>query len=153
MMRLLLIAIFVIGLACSPVDAEIYNCEGKWTNKPCSGAIEESIAEVTRPESQVELPPSDQPIIIDATKPKPTEPPTLDLTQRLELERRIKKSNDKAKQEGKKHLSRDEIEKITRICRDTSKPLKECQSVVNKSEKRLEGAKSSVDEQLLGEIE
>lgn len=51
---LLPIAVPVFGP--SLVQAQIYNCDGKWTNKPCSGEVEGSFDEVVRePVSETEL--------------------------------------------------------------------------------------------------
>lgn len=105
--------------------AEIYECDGKWTNKPCNGHIVRSLEEVSRPERSDSSAPD-----LVATPPEPLAP-------RYSLIRKLRKLSDEYLGRGVPSLSDTEIEGFESLCLDRSRPLVDCQSAYNEYASRL----------------
>lgn len=105
--------------------AEIYECDGKWTNKPCNGQIARSLEEVSRPEQSGSSTPA-----LAATPPEPLAP-------RYSLIRKLKKLRDEYLGRDVPSLSDTEIEGFESLCLDRSRPLVDCQSTYNEYSSRL----------------
>jgi len=105
-------------------EAEIYKCDGQWTNKPCAGRVEEKLDEVVRPGI-----PADP----GATPTTPTEP----LAPRYAIVRRLRKMNEEFRSRSGVTLSRAELELFEDRCTDRAVPFAECQDAFNTHTARL----------------
>lgn len=113
-------AFFLLALLiCQTARADIYECNGKWTNKPCDGQASHSIAEITRPERRRASVPE-----LVGTPPEPLAP-------RYSLIRKLKKLNQEYVDRGAPRLGDTEIEGFESLCLDRTRPLVDCQSAFN----------------------
>jgi len=106
-------------------EAQVYRCEGTWTNRPCSGAQEEKLPQISRsaPASTVSNPTPDLP-------PEPLAP-------RLSLVRKLKKLNRDYLDRGSPGLNTTEIESFESFCLERTRPLVDCQTSFNEHSRRL----------------
>jgi hypothetical protein len=117
--------LFLILCLCQVASAEIYECNGKWTNKPCDGEIGRSLEEIERPEPSV----STRPEIV-GTPPEPLAP-------RYSLIRKLKKLRNEYTGRGMPSLSSTEIDGFESLCLDRSRPFVDCQSAFDAHATRL----------------
>jgi len=93
--------------------AEIYNCNGTWTNKPCEGEVSKTLPEIDRtPDLQAE-----------ATRKK------MELVGALEL--RVQSAR-------RSHGVELDISGIAETCRAENSSYEECMTLVNNADDRLE---------------
>ncbi|NMC63522.1 MAG: hypothetical protein GYA55_10200, partial [SAR324 cluster bacterium] len=97
----------------SPSFAEIYNCNGTWTNKPCEGEVSKTLPETDRtPDLQAEA----------AGK-------KMGLVGALEL--RVQSAR-------RSHGVELDISGIAETCRNNNTSYEECMTLVNNADDRLE---------------
>jgi len=112
-------------LLCQGAHAEIYECNGKWTNKPCDGQVSRSLEEIDRPER---VAPSSSERL--ETSPEPLAP-------RYSLIRKLKKLSKDYVGRGVPSLSDTEIDGFESLCLDRSRPFVDCQSAFDEHATRL----------------
>ena len=127
----------VLALHCSAVstvNAEIHQCDGKWTNLPCTGVIESEIKEAQRarhvetteaPEGEVENGASTSSAMLDPLAP------------RSDLARKLRKLNDEFKSKGGVTLSKAELDGFRRYCEERTRTIDECQTRFTEQSQRL----------------
>lgn len=119
--------LITLSLGATSVSAEIYNCDGKWTNRPCKGVIERSLEEV-EPETRGDKPKS------DASTQQSSEP----FAPRYEALRKLKKTSDTLTKSGKIGASRGEYETVRKLCMDREKTNAQCKEAVTATLAALE---------------
>jgi hypothetical protein len=135
--RLLSLLVALMGAAGSnAAHADIYQCDGKWTNRPCEGETQKTLKEVSRepsartllPEVSAE-PASDQ----NSSANTALEP----LAPRTELVRKLRKQSDEYKRKGGVSLSSAQLDGFRRSCEDRSKPYSDCLAAFNEQSEKL----------------
>ncbi|MFM1847856.1 MAG: hypothetical protein RL417_1330 [Pseudomonadota bacterium] len=105
--------------------AQIYECSGRWTNKPCDGDVGRMIEEVSRPE-----PPQQ-------ASPVPGSPAPEPLAPRYSLIRKMKKLNDEYITRGVPGMDDAELDGFEALCLDPERPFVDCQNAYNEKSSRL----------------
>jgi len=121
-----LLVVLALGSTLVPAaHGQLYECDGRWTNKPCAGKVAREIAATSRPEKPVEKSTS---AIGKAPEP---------LAPRYSLIRKLKKLNDEYVERGIPSLNEAELDGFESLCLDRSKPFVDCQSSFNEISNRL----------------
>ena len=127
----LLVAITSLSVA----HADIYQCNGKWTNRPCEGETQKVIKEVTREPSVDRM--LSAPAEITSEENAPANSALEPLAPRTELVRKLRKQSDDYKRKGGVSLSNAQIDGFRRSCEDRSKPYTECLAAFNDQSGKL----------------
>jgi hypothetical protein len=119
----------------SVAHADIYQCNGKWTNQPCEGEPQKVIKEVVREPSMDRVLSLPTDVIPDESSSASTalEP----LAPRTELVRKLRKQSDEYKRKGGVSLSNAQIDGFRRSCEDRTKPYSECLAAFNDQSGKL----------------
>lgn len=130
MLFLLLTQAFVTS-----AQAEIYQCDGKWTNRPCDGAVERTLPESalvnTSPEETSE---SEN----QAEEPSKDDSPALEpLAPRYSLVRRLKKFNRDFSLKHKISIPKEEVRAFEERCMKRETPFDRCEADYDNFVKRL----------------
>jgi len=120
-------ALFIGAICLSPTEtsAQIYECDGRWTNKPCAGVVGRSMEEVANP-----APPA---VRVTPSSERAPEP----LAPRYSLIRKLKKLNDEYTDRGVTGLNDSEIDGFESLCLDRARPFLDCQSAFDEHSNRL----------------
>lgn len=126
---ILLICILLFGS--QSAFAEIYQCDGKWTNRPCDGAIERTLHEksviVDASEDSGEIPNTQKSKVV-------VEEP---LAPRYALTRRLRKFSKEMSQKHNLSLTKEELIAFDEKCTKRETPLQQCQSEYDAYVQRL----------------
>lgn len=104
----------------SGASAEIFLCDGKWTNSPCAGSVEHQIKEIKAPS---EPPSTNQEIPSAGIQPAYKEEP---LADRYALARKLRKINDSFRSKGDVFYTQSEVKGYSDMWLDRNKPYSEC---------------------------
>ena len=136
--------------------AEIYKCDGKWTNRPCTGKIEAQVAEspgdsidemldnAVKEKNQTKEEKGESGAVSSQAEP---------MTKRYEMVRKLRKTNDSYQNQKKKTLERKQVEAVASICNDSRKSAEDCNKANDDALKELEKLNSSAEDAFLGKIE
>lgn len=121
------IPLLLASLVTTSATAEIYKCNGQWTNRPCNGVVEKKFDEIT------ETKPSRTSTTVptEAAAPEPFAP-------RYEAIRKLKKESDTLIKAGKIGASRGEYEAVKKLCMERARPFAECKEAVSSTLAALE---------------
>jgi hypothetical protein len=128
-MRLVLLTVATALVLPAQALAEIYKCDGKWTNQPCSGNVESTLDEVTRSEPAA----ADEAPAEAEDSSHPAEP----LAPRYDALRKLRKLSDEYKRQKLTYISPKDFEAVKKICMDRARPFKECEGAVNQAKDRV----------------
>ena len=133
-------------LFCGPAAAQIFKCDGKWTNRPCSGEIEARIEETNREpqpapnaEDPAPAPPLDQ-----------TAPALEPMSARYDLVRKFRRRNDDLRQKNRPALSPAEVGKVERFCLESATKAQDCAARIKQAEAAAEREAKNWESELLG---
>jgi len=118
-------------LGASSVSAQIYNCDGRWTNRPCKGVVERALEEV-KPSEEVK---GNEPKRERSTSPQHSSEP---FAPRYDALRQLKKTSDNLTKSGKIGASRGEYETVRKLCMDREKTNAQCKEAVTATLASLE---------------
>lgn len=106
--------------------SEIYQCDGKWTNMPCSGAIEKTIHESVGQAADAGGEPVEAAAAEEAVKPgeEALEP----LAPRYALARRLRKTSKEFSQKHNLSLTKEELHAFDERCTKRETPFSQCQA-------------------------
>lgn len=122
-------ALFVVP----SLHAEIYQCDGKWTNRPCEGAIERTMHESSGDE--VEIDPAEA---LQNNAEEKKEISTGDpLAPRYSISRKLKKLSKDLMQKYQIGLSKEELRAFEAQCIETGVTIAQCQSKYDEVAQRL----------------
>jgi hypothetical protein len=110
----------------SVAHSEIYQCDGKWTNKPCAGAIEKTIHESAGQAADAGGEPVEAAPVEEAVKPgeEALEP----LAPRYALTRKLRKTNKEFSQKHNVSLTKEELHAFDERCTKRETPFSQCQA-------------------------
>lgn len=120
------------------LSAEIYQCDGKWTNRPCEGEIERTIHEKTSVVvedggSNDAAETVSETAADDGKKDVALEP----LAPRYSISRRLKKLSKELTQKYQIGLTKDELHAFEERCINRENTLAQCQSEYDVLAQRL----------------
>ena len=156
-------------LLSAPAAAQIYKCDGKWTNLPCSGKVEAQLQEAPHPAAKEEaaaIPPqpadktqldqSDLEALLRNDAPpaptpalQPSATPVL-LTPRIEMIRKLRRQNDEERQKGRPALSAAEIGQVERFCMDQAATSEACAGRIGELTAKSKAPAKDWETELLG---
>jgi hypothetical protein len=131
--HLLLVAL----AAATPASAEIYQCDGKWTNKPCGGTIERTMHEKVDPQAAL---PGLEEMVAEQSPPQnvvPEAPNSEPLAPRYSLARKLKKLNKDFTEDHGVSLTKEEVRAFEERCTRRETPFSQCQSEYDVFAQRL----------------
>ena len=132
----LLVAMSGLALLPLSVEAEIYQCDGKWTNLPCDGSIQKTLPESSSIKVDDEEAEGDEKAPAEEAKESSSsvlEP----LAPRYSIVRKLKKTNRDFFLKHKITLTKDELHNFEVRCMKRETPLDECQSQYDDFVQRL----------------
>ena len=134
---LVAISISLVGLS-APVFAQVYKCDGVWTNIPCDGTLSASSSATPVPTVSTSAVATATVAPSVAIAPAPAssvnEPPYI---ERLGLYRKLKKENEDYERSKKQPLSFSELDEARVLCQDADTSFAQCQDKVNELRKQL----------------
>jgi hypothetical protein len=128
--------LFAVLFTVSHAFSEIYECDGKWTNRPCDGAIERTMPERSQPDiDQADIDQESQVKANEANNQaiKVEEP----LAPRYALTRRLRKYSKEMTQKHNLSLTKEEMKSFEDRCHKRETPLAKCQSEYDQFVQRL----------------
>ncbi len=136
--RYFILFYFIFATSFVPsLSAEIYQCDGKWTNRPCEGAIERTIHEKTSVDTSDEAdgsdgaePAKEAPVVEDKKDLEPLAP-------RYSVARRLKKLSKDLTQKYQIGLSKEELRAFEERCINRENTLAQCESEYDVLSQRL----------------
>jgi len=143
---------FAVSFVClvQVAQAEIYECDGKWTNQPCeSGKAQRTIHEVTRSYSPPEAPEVSAPAgddVIEGAQSSAGSVALEPLAPRTDLIRKLRKQSDDYKRKGGVTLSSGQLEGFRRACEDRTKPFSDCLAAFNDQSQKLTALNQKQDQ-------
>jgi hypothetical protein len=120
-----------------PSAAQVYRCNGVWTNVPCEGVnvATSSVAPSASVTTSVTPAASAPATVVSPTSTKVVnEPPYV---ERLSLYRKLKKDNEDYARDKKKTLTFAEIDEARVLCQDADTSYAQCQDKVDELRKQL----------------
>lgn len=130
----LLVTMSCLTLLLASAEAEIYQCDGKWTNLPCDGSIQKTLPESSSikvdDEQGDEKAPAEEAKEGDSAVLEPLAP-------RYSIVRKLKKTNRDFFLKHKITLTKDELHNFEVRCMKRETPLDECQSQYDSFVQRL----------------
>lgn len=133
-MPLVSIALVVASLCARTAAAELHECDGKWTNLPCNGAVERSLSDSTRiSRMKPGVAKSDS----DPADAGAAETSTAPLAPRSELARKLRRQSDEYKAKGGVALTSVELDTFRRYCEEKTRTVGECQQRFTEESQRL----------------
>ncbi len=142
--KLLFVLTIVPAFGTSIAYGELHECDGKWTNLPCTGTIKNSVEESkrvirVRPETTAQEPSMASPEASSeaATDIGTSEIITAPLAPRSELARRLRRESDEHKRNGGVGFSSAELESFRRYCEEKTRTIDECHTSYTEQSQHL----------------
>ena len=117
------------------LHAEIYQCDGKWTNRPCDGAIERTMHESAG--NEIEMDPAEE-HQKNAEEKKETQTSAADpLAPRYSISRKLKKLSKDLMQQHQIGLTKEELRAFESHCIEDGVTIAQCQAKYDEVAQRL----------------
>lgn len=128
-------AFFCLVLLPPSARAEIYQCDGKWTNLPCDGSISKTLPEsISAQKNDDQEDAVEPPQEVSSSESGGTQEP---LAPRYSLVRRLRKTSRDFYLKHKISLTKDELNAFEERCMKRETPLDQCQSQYDAFVQRL----------------